>query len=179
MCEGRFQSGAEIPGGGPQFFIGAAENPFADPAPMRPYRLRKKAQAGADFIQTQLVYDLPRFRAFMKKVVELGAHKEVAILAGVGPLKSPGMARHLREKVPGMSIPLGLDARLAAAAKGIDLADKQALFRAWREEGKRICVEVIREIREIEGVAGVHIMAIEWEQAVPEIIQAAGLEGAR
>jgi methylenetetrahydrofolate reductase (NADPH) len=179
MREGRFQSGAEIPGGGPQFFIGAAENPFADPTSMRPYRLRKKAQAGADFIQTQLVYDLPRFRAFMKKVVELGAHKEVAILAGVGPLKSPGMARHLREKVPGMSLPLGLDARLAAAAKGIDLADKQALFRAWREEGKRICVEVIREIREIEGVAGVHIMAIEWEQAVPEIIQAAGLEGAR
>jgi methylenetetrahydrofolate reductase (NADPH) len=175
MGEGHFQSGADIPGGGPQFFIGAAENPFADPAAMRPYRLRKKAQAGANFIQTQLVYDLPRFRAFMKKVVELGAHKEVAILAGVGPLKSPGMARHLRDKVPGMSIPPELDARLAAAAKGIDPADKPALTRAWREEGKRICVEVIREIREIEGVAGVHIMAIEWEQAVPEIIQAAGL----
>jgi methylenetetrahydrofolate reductase (NADPH) len=179
MGEGHFQSGADIPGGGPQFFIGAAENPFADPAAMRPYRLRKKAQAGANFIQTQLVYDLPRFRAFMKKVVELGAHKEVAILAGVGPLKSPGMARHLREKVPGMSIPPELDARLAAAAKGIDPADKPALTRAWREEGKRICVDVIREVREIEGVAGVHIMAIEWEQAVPEIIQAAGLEGAR
>jgi methylenetetrahydrofolate reductase (NADPH) len=179
MREGHFQSGAEIPGGGPQLFIGAAENPFADPASMRPYRLRKKAQAGADFIQTQLVYDLPRFRSFMKKVVELGAHKDVAILAGVGPLKSPGMVRHLREEVPGMSIPLELDTRLAEAAKGIDPADKQALSRAWRDEGKRICVELIREIREIEGVAGVHIMAIEWEQAVPEIIQAAGLEAAR
>jgi methylenetetrahydrofolate reductase (NADPH) len=85
------------------------------------------------------------------------------------------MARHLREKVPGMSIPPELDARLAEAAKGIDPADKPALSRAWREEGKRICVELIREIREIEGVAGVHIMAIEWEQAVPEIVQAAGL----
>jgi methylenetetrahydrofolate reductase (NADPH) len=153
MGEGRFQSGAEIPGGGPQFLIGAAENPFADPAAMRPYRLRKKAQAGANFIQTQLVYDLPRFRAFMKKVVELGAHKKVAILAGVGPLKSPGMARHLRDKVPGMSIPPELEARLNEAAKGIDPADKPALTRAWREEGKRICIDVIREVREIEGVA--------------------------
>ena len=173
--EGRFQSGGEIPGGGPPFFIGAAENPFADPASMRPYRLRKKALAGAGFIQTQLVYDVPRFRAFMQKVVDLGVHEQVAILAGVGPLKSPGMARHLREKVPGMSVPLMLDERLKSAAKGIDAADKQALSLAWREEGKRICVETIQEIRQIPGVAGVHIMAIEWEQAVPEIVQSAGL----
>ena len=173
--EGHFQSGGDIPGGGPPLFIGAAENPFADPASMRPYRLQKKALAGANFIQTQLVYDLPRFKSFMKNVVELGAHKQVAILAGVGPVKSPGMVRHLREKVPGMSIPLELDARLAEAAKGIDPADKPGLAKAWREEGKRICVEMIRELREVEGVAGVHIMAIEWEQAVAEIVQAAGL----
>ena len=173
--EGRFQSGGEIAEGGPQFFIGAAENPFADPAAMRPYRLRKKAAAGAQFIQTQLIYDLARFREFMKKVVELGVHEKVSILAGVGPLKSPGMARYLREKVPGMSVPRSLDARLEGAAEGIDAGDKQALNRAWREEGKRICVELIREVREIEGVAGVHIMAIEWEQAVPEIVKAAGL----
>ena len=177
--EGRFQSGGEIPGGGPPFFIGAAENPFADPASMRPYRVRKKAQAGASFIQTQLVYDVPRFREFMKRVVDLGVHEEVAILAGVGPLKSPGMARHLREKVPGMSVPLALDERLKGAAKGIDAADKQALAAAWREEGKRICIELIAELKDIPGVAGVHIMAIEWEQAVPEIVQAAGLVPAR
>lgn len=173
--ESRFQSGAAIPGGGPTLFIGAAENPFADPAAMRPFRLRKKAAAGAQFIQTQLIYDLPRFREFMKKVVDLGVHEKVAILAGVGPLKSPGMARYMRDKVPGMSVPKSLDARLEAAAKGIDAADKPALNHAWREEGKRICVELIQELREIEGVAGVHIMAIEWEEAVPEIVKSAGL----
>jgi methylenetetrahydrofolate reductase (NADPH) len=173
--EGRFQSGAQIAEGGPPFFIGAAENPFADPAAMRPYRLAKKAAAGADFIQTQLIYDLPRFREFMKKVVDLGVHEKLAILAGVGPLKSPGMARHLREKVPGMSVPASLDERMQGAAQGIDAGDKQALSRAWREEGKRICVELIEQVKEIEGVAGVHIMAIEWEQAVPEIVKAAGL----
>jgi len=85
------------------------------------------------------------------------------------------MARYLREKVPGMSVPRSLDARLEGAAEGIDAGDKQALNRAWREEGKRICIELIREVREIEGVAGVHIMAIEWEQAVRPIVEAAGL----
>lgn len=173
--EGRFQSGGAINGGGPKLFIGAAENPFADPAAMRPYRLRKKASAGAQFIQTQLIYDLPRFREFMKKVVELGVHEKVAILAGVGPLKSPGMARYMRDKVPGMSVPVSLEARLDAAAQGVDKADKAALNKAWREEGKRICIEQIQELREIKGVAGVHIMAIEWEEAVPEIVKAAGL----
>jgi len=173
--ESHYQNGQEIPGGGPRIFIGAAENPFADPAAMRPYRLRKKAFAGADFIQTQLVYDLPRFREFMKKVVDLGVHEKVAILAGVGPLKSPGMARHLRQNVPGMSGPELFDARLEAAVKAIDAGDKPARAKAWREEGKRICVDLIQEIREIEGVAGVHIMAIEWEEAVPEIVKAAGL----
>ena len=173
--EGRYQNGEEIPGGGPRIFIGAAENPFADPAAMRPYRLRKKMLAGADFIQTQLIYDLPRFREFMKKAVDLGVHEQVAIRAGVGPLKSPGMARHLREKVPGMSVPLSFDARLEDAVKGIDAADKKARAQVWREEGKRICIELIQQIREIEGVAGVHIMAIEWEEAVPEIVKAAGL----
>lgn len=172
---GRYQNGAEIPGGGPRIFIGAAENPFADPAAMRPYRLRKKMLAGADFIQTQLIYDLPRFREFMKKAVDLGVHEKLAILAGVGPLKSPGMARHLREKVPGMSVPLSFDARLEGAVKGIDVADTEARSRAFREEGKRICIELIQQICEIEGVAGVHIMAIEWEEAVPEIVKAVGL----
>jgi methylenetetrahydrofolate reductase (NADH) len=173
--ENHYQNGAEIPGGGPRLFIGAAENPFADPVAMRPYRLRKKMLAGADFIQTQLIYDVTRFREFMKKVVDLGLHEKMAILAGVGPLKSPGMIRHLRNNVPGMAVPESLDARLEGAAKGIAADDKQARAHAWREEGKRICVETIQQVREIEGVAGVHIMAIEWEDAVPDIIRAAGL----
>ena len=88
------------------------------------------------------------------------------------------MVRHLRDKVPGMSIPEGLEARMQAAVEGIDAADKAARTRAWREEGKRICVELIQEIREIEGVAGVHVMAIEWEEAVPDILQASGLRTA-
>jgi len=173
--ENRYQNGKPIPGGGPRLFIGAAENPFADPASMRPYRLRKKALAGADFIQTQLVYDLPRFREFMKKAVDLGVHEKTAILAGVGPLKSPGMVRHLRQNVPGMSVPEALEARMQSAVQGIAAEDKAARTRAWREEGTRICVELIQQIREIEGVAGVHVMAIEWEEAVPEILQASGL----
>jgi len=173
--ESHYQNGEQIPGGGPRIFIGAVENPFADPAAMRPYRLRKKALAGADFIQTQLVYDLPRFRDFMKRVVDLGVHEQVKILAGVGPLKSPGAARYMRQNVPGMSVPEAIEARMEAAVKGIAADDKAARTRAWREEGKRICVELIQQIREIEGVAGVHVMAIEWEEAVPEIVKAAGL----
>ena len=171
--ESRYQNGKDIPGGGPRLFIGAAENPFADPVAIRPYRLRKKVLAGADFIQTQLIYDVPRFREFMKKVVELGLHEKTAILAGVGPVRSPGMVRHLRLNVPGLAVPEFIDARLDDAGKGIE--DKQARAQAWREEGKRICVDTIQQIREIEGVAGVHIMAIEWEEAVPDIVKAAGL----
>jgi len=171
--ESRYQNGKDIPGGGPRLFIGAAENPFADPAAIRPYRLGKKVLAGADFIQTQLIYDVGRFREFMKKVVDLGLHRKTAILAGVGPVKSPGMVRHMRLNVPGLALPEAIDARLEDAGKGIE--DKEARAQAWREEGKRICVETIRQIREIEGVAGVHIMAIEWEEAVPEIVKAAGL----
>jgi methylenetetrahydrofolate reductase (NADPH) len=171
--ESRFQNGKDIPGGGPRLFIGAAENPFADPVAIRPYRLRKKVLAGADFIQTQLIFDVPRFREFMKKVVDLGLHEKTAILAGVGPVKSPGMVRHLRLNVPGLAVPEAIDARLDDAGKGIE--DKQARAQAWREEGKRLCVETIQQIREIEGVAGVHIMAIEWEEAVPDIVKAAGL----
>jgi len=170
--EGRYQNGKEIPGGGPRLLIGAAENPFADPAAVRPYRLKKKVLAGADFIQTQLIYDVPRFREFMKRVVDLGLHRQTAILAGVGPVKSPGMVRHMR-LLPGLAVPDWIDARLDAAAKGIE--DKQARAAAWREEGKRICVETVQQIREIEGVAGVHIMAIEWEEAVPDIVKRAGL----
>ncbi len=171
--ESRYQNGKDIPGGGPRLFIGAVENPFADPVAIRPYRLKKKVLAGADFIQTQLIYDVPRFREFMKKVVDLGVHEKTATLAGVGPVKSPGMLRHLRLNVPGLAVPEAIDARLDDAGKGIE--DKQTRAQAWRDEGKRICVETIQQIREIEGLAGVHIMAIEWEEAVPEIVKAAGL----
>jgi methylenetetrahydrofolate reductase (NADPH) len=173
--EGKFQCGEEIPGGGPPFFIGAAANPFADPIEMRPFRLAKKVAAGADFIQTQLIYDMALFRSYMKRVVDMGLHEKVAILAGVGPLKSSGMARYMRDKVPGMRVPDALVERMDGAVAGIPKDDKEARQEAWRAEGIKICIEQIQELREVEGVAGVHIMAIEWEAAVPTIVKGAGL----
>ncbi len=168
-----FQCGEEIKGINPRFFVGAAENPFSDPFDWRPFRLGKKARAGADFIQTLLIYNLPKFREFMKRVVDLGVHEQVYILAGVGPLKTPGAARYMRDKVPGMDVPEEIVARMEAAGQGIE--DKKAKAAANREEGINICVEIIQQMRETPGVAGVHIMAIEWEEAVPIITERAGL----
>ncbi|MEK6574223.1 MAG: methylenetetrahydrofolate reductase, partial [Chloroflexota bacterium] len=149
------------------------ENPFADPFEFRPLRLGKKAKAGADFIQTQMIYNAPKFREFMKRVVDLGVHKQVYILAGVGPLKTPGAAKYMRDQVPGMDVPDEIVERMEAAGKGIE--DKKARAAAYKDEGIRICVEIIQQMREIEGVAGVHIMAIEWEEAVKTIVEGAGL----
>jgi methylenetetrahydrofolate reductase (NADPH) len=169
----KFQCGEEIKGVNPRFFIGAAENPFADPFDYRPYRLAKKAQAGADFIQTQLIYNVPKFREFMKRVVDLGVHEKVYILAGVGPIKTAGAAKYMRDQVPGMDVPDEIVARMEAVGKGIE--DKKAKAEVAREEGIKICVELIQQMREIPGVAGVHIMAIEWEEAVRPILERAGL----
>jgi len=173
--ESRFQCGEEIRGGGPRFFIGAAANPFASPVELRHYRLAKKAAAGADFVQTQFIFDMPAFENYMKRVVDAGLHEKVAILAGVGPLKSVAMARYLRDKIPGLTIRDEYIERMAGAVAGIAEEDKQARRDAWRAEGIRICVEQIQQAREIEGVAGVHIMAIEWEAAIEPIVDGAGL----
>jgi len=168
-----FQCGEEIKGANPRFFVGAAENPFGDPFEFRPYRLGKKAKAGADFIQTQMIYNVPKFREFMKRVVDQGLHQQVYILAGVGPLKTPGAAKYMRDQVPGMDVPNEIVERMEAAGKGIE--DKKAKAAAYRDEGLRICIEMVQQMREIEGVAGVHIMAIEWEEAVKPIMEGAGL----
>jgi methylenetetrahydrofolate reductase (NADPH) len=173
--DSKFQCGEEIKGGGPCFFVGAAANPFGDPFEFRPYRLAKKVAAGADFIQTQLIYDIPRFEEFMKKIVDMGLHEKVAILAGVGPLKSSGMARYMRDKVPGMIVADEYVDRMLAAVKGIDKEEKVARRDAWRAEGLKICIEQIQQLMEVEGVAGVHVMAIEWEEAVQPIVEGAGL----
>jgi methylenetetrahydrofolate reductase (NADPH) len=148
----------------PRFFVGAAANPFADPLDMRVVRLAKKAAAGADFIQTQCVYDLDRFREWMKMVVARGLHEKLYILPGVMPLKSAGMARYLAKSVPGMRVPEAVIDRVQGAGKG-----KAA------EEGIRIAVETIQQLREVEGVAGVHVMAIEWEEKVRNTVAGAGL----
>ncbi len=161
--EGRFLGGDEVHGR-PGLFIGAAENPFADPFEIRARRLGKKVRAGCDFIQTQCIYNVERFERWMLEVRSLGLSDRVAILGGVTPFKSVGMARYMKEKVPGMDVPEELIARLKGVPK-----ERQS------EEGIRICVETIKRLREIPGVRGVHIMAIEWEEKVPEIVEAAGL----
>lgn len=173
--EGRFQCGDPIKGVCPAFFIGAAINPFADPFDFRPYRLAKKIAAGVDFVQTQIILDIPRFREFMKRVVDMGLHEKVYILAGIGPLKSTGAARYMRDKVPGMRVRDEYVERMEAAVAGIPKEDKKARKEAWEREGIRIAIEQIQELREIPGVAGVHIMAIEWEEAVKPIVEGAGL----
>lgn len=161
--EKKFLCGEEISGEVP-LFIGAVENPFADPFEFRVIRLAKKVRAGADFIQTQAIYDIERFSRFMKMVCERGLDKQVYILAGVIPLRSFGMARYMRENVAGISIPQEIMDRMKSAGK-----------RA-KEEGINIAVETIERVKKIPGVHGVHIMAIGWEEeAVPEIVKRVGL----
>ncbi len=148
----------------PDFFIGAVANPFAPPYEYRPYRLAKKVAAGARFIQTQLIYNVDRFREYMAKVVNLGLHEKVYILAGVGPFKSAKMAGFMANNVAGMDVPQTLVDRMEKTPPA-----------SQPEEGINICTEIIEQVREIPGVAGLHIMAVHWAAAVPEIITRAGL----
>jgi methylenetetrahydrofolate reductase (NADPH) len=161
--EGRFSGGEEVKGR-PGLFIGAAENPFADPFEIRAARLGKKVKAGVEFIQTQCVYNVARFEKWMEMVRDRGLHEKCAILAGVTPFKTVGMARYMKNSVPGMDVPDEMIERMKGVPK-----EKQA------EEGIKICVETIQILKEIPGVKGIHIMAIEWEEKVPEIAKAAGL----
>ncbi|MFP4309240.1 MAG: methylenetetrahydrofolate reductase [Desulfococcaceae bacterium] len=161
--EGKFLGGDEIKRP-PQMFVGAAANPFADPFEIRVPRLAKKIAAGAEFIQTQCIYNLPKFKEWMKGVVDRGLHEKAYIMAGLTPMKSAGMARYMKNRVPGMDVPDDVVKRLADTPK-----EKQA------EEGINICVEAIQELKEVEGVRGFHVMAIEWEERVPEIVERAGL----
>jgi methylenetetrahydrofolate reductase (NADPH) len=164
MCDqGVFLSGRKltVP---PRLFIGAAENPFAPPIQWRADRLAKKVEAGANYIQTQYVFDVGVFREFMARVRDLGLLERVYILAGVGPLKSPKAAEFMRTRVPGVVIPDSLVDRMKRAPQG-----------RWREEGSEICIEIIEQVREVEGVAGIHLMAYRQEEVVAEIIRRVGL----
>ncbi|MDI6703906.1 MAG: methylenetetrahydrofolate reductase [bacterium] len=148
----------------PKMFIGAAINPFATPFEFRVTRLAKKIKAGVDFVQTQSVFNLKRFEDFMNMARDKGLHEKVYILAGVTPLKSVGMARYMKEHVAGMDIPDEVIDRLKGVPK-----------EKCKEEGINICVETIQRLREIDGISGIHLMAIEWEEMVPEIVKRAGL----
>ena len=157
-------AGGEALDAAPDLFIGAAANPFGDPQSFRAVRLGKKVRAGADFIQTQCIYNLERFETWLHMVREKGLTEQTAILGGVTPLKSAGMARYMKNKVSGMDIPDAVIKRMEGVPK-----ENQ------REEGIRICVETIERLKEMDGVRGVHIMAIEWEDAVAGIVENSGL----
>jgi len=159
-----FENGEEIPKFAPDYFIGAAANPFAPPFDFRPLRLAKKIAAGAQFIQTQLIYNVPRFREYMKQVVDMGLHEQTAILAGVGPIRSARGAEFMKNKVAGMDVPDEIVNRM----KGLD-KEKAA------EEGLNICIEIAEEVRTIEGVRGLHVMAVSWASILPELITRLGL----
>jgi methylenetetrahydrofolate reductase (NADPH) len=161
--QGQDMSGFELKGA-PQMFIGAAANPFADPFEYRVIRLAKKIEAGADFIQTQCVYNLERFKAWMNMAREEGLTEKVYILAGVTPMKSEGMAKYMASRVAGMDVPDELIKRMGGVPK-----------QKAPEEGIKICLETIAELRDIPGVHGIHLMAIEWEDVVAQIVSEAGL----
>jgi len=149
--------GSEVP-----LFIGAVENPYADPFEYRTARLAKKVEAGADFIQTQAVYDVPKFRRWMEEVCAEGLDKKVHILAGIIPVKSVGMARYMQRYVSGVEVPDEMVKRLEGA-------------KDVKEEGIRIILEIIEEVMDIPGVHGIHVQAVGWEEVVPEIMERAGL----
>lgn len=159
--EGTFESGRKL-SHSPPVFLGAAANPFAPPFDWRPLRLAKKVAAGAQFVQTQYCYDIALLQNYMRRVRELGLHKQVYILVGVGPLASAKTANWIRNNVPGVHIPDSVIKRLSGA-------DNQ------RTEGIKLCIEMIQQIREIEGVHGCHIMAYKQEHAVPEIVEKSGI----
>ena len=161
--EGIFLSGRTLTTP-PRLFLGAAANPFVPPYDWRPMRLAKKIAAGADFIQTQYCFDVPRMREYMKRIGDMGLLEAVYVLVGVGPLRSEKAAEYMRTKVPGVVIPDEIVDRLRKTPK-----------ERKREEGKRICAEIIQQVREIDGVDGVHVMAYRQEELVAEIIEEAGL----
>jgi methylenetetrahydrofolate reductase (NADPH) len=146
----------------PRMFLGVAANPFADPFEFRVIRLAKKIKAGADFVQTQCIFDLPKFKEWMEMVVDRGLHEKVYILAGVMPIKSYRVLQYMKNNVAGMSIPDDLIKRMKGAENP-------------KAEGVEVCVEMIQQLREIPGIHGVHIMAVEWEEIVPDIVKKAGL----
>jgi len=159
--DGKFQAGAEIEDP-PRIFIGAAVNPFADPFDWRVHRLAKKIEAGVDFIQTQCIYNMDKFREFIKRSNDTGLTEKAYILAGVTPMKNVGMARYMQKRVPGIEVPEELIDRL----KGVDKKNVA-------DEGIKIACEQVEEFKEMKGVHGVHMMAIEWEHKVPEIAELA------
>lgn len=165
MRAGVFENGKPIPKRAPEFFIGAVENPFAPPYEFRPLRLAKKVAAGAQFIQTQLIFNVARFREFMARVVDLGLHEKVAILAGVGPIRSLKAAEFMATQVAGLEVPPEVVERIGKFSQKEDQA----------KAGLELGLEIARQVREIPGVRGLHLMAVAWPEAIPQLVTALGL----
>ena len=159
--EHKFQSGRKVTFA-PRVFFGAAANPFVPPFEWRAERIAKKVEAGAQFIQTQYCYDIPRLKSFMQQVEDLGLLGKVFFLIGVGPLRTAKAAEWMRTNVPGIHIPDAVVKRMAGAEKPA-------------QEGRQICIDLIQEIQEIKGISGVHVMAYRQEETVAEIIQKSGV----
>jgi methylenetetrahydrofolate reductase (NADPH) len=156
------QVGGEIIKDPPKVYLGCAENPFATPYEFRAMRLAKKMTAGADFCQTQAIFDMGMFEKWMDEVRARGLDKRVHILAGVIPMKSAGAARYMKNKVPGMIVPN-------------EIIDRMKNAKDQKEEGIKLCIEQIEYLKTVKGVHGVHIMAVAWEEMVPRIVKEAGL----
>ncbi len=159
--EGQFLSGRKITAP-PQLFLGAAINPFAPPHDFRALRLKKKIEAGAQFVQSQYCYDVPMLKKYMDQVTDMGLHENCFILIGVGPLASARAARWMRSNVPGVHIPDYIIGRLEGS-------------KDQKHEGKQICIDIIREVREIAGVSGIHVMAYRQEELVADIVRESGV----
>ena len=159
--EGQFLSGRKITAP-PQLFLGAAINPFAPPHDFPALRLKKKIEAGAQFVQSQYCYDVPMLKKYMDQVTDMGLHENCFILIGVGPLASARAARWMRSNVPGVHIPDYIIGRLEGS-------------KDQKHEGKQICIDIIREVREIAGVSGIHVMAYRQEELVADIVRESGV----
>lgn len=160
--EKKFLSGDPIKDHEPKIFIGAVANPFADPFEFRVIRLEKKIEAGADFIQTQCIFDIEKFEKWMNLVVKKGLDKKVYILAGLTPVRSAKALHYMKNNVAGMSIPDKLIKRMESVKEP-------------KEEGIKICLELIQQIKKIKGIAGLHLMPIGWESIAPVLLEKAGL----
>ncbi len=174
MRDDGLQQGGDPLNKRPDFFIGAAWTPLGDPIDFRPLRLKKKVEAGADFIQTQGVYDIEAFKKQMDIIVKMGLHERTAILVGIIVPKNLGMLKYMNSSVAGVNVPEGIMKRMEDARSSAG-SDKKQASKNQAEEGIKITVELIQQVRNITGIKGVHIQAIEWERKIPEIIKGAGL----
>lgn len=147
----------------PKFFLGAAASPFASEPRIQALREHKKVNAGAQFFQTNLIYDPDGFEVWLEALAKRDILNKVYILAGITPLKSLKVAKYMNDDVPGVFIPEPIMKRMEAAGDGA------------AEEGVQIALELIEKVKGMQGVNGIHLMAVGWEEIVPRIVQEAGL----